>query len=146
MKKVLLTWFVCMFVAGLFIFSGCAFIKVKGKTFVFESARVDYAGSGEPNLSVLENERINLINAFKNFELNFSDLGQVELKNNVAYYYQNGNEINLFTNEDRTLRLETGNHLQLAVQQDKVVLKYYGEKGTQTQGFVYIVFFTEQQK
>ena len=146
MKKVLLTWAVCMFVTGMFIFSGCAFIKVKGKTFVFESARVDYAGSGEPNLSVLENERINLINKFKNFKLNFSDLGQVELPNNVAYYYQDGNEINLFTNEDRTVRLETGNHLQLAVQQDKVVLKYYGADGTQTNGFVYIVFFSELEK
>ena len=146
MKKVLLTWFVCMFVAGLFIFSGCAFIKVKGKTFVFESARVDYAGSGDPNLSVLENERLNLINAFKNFELNFSDLGQVEVQNVGAYYYQNGNEIELYSNPERSVKLETNNSLKLAVQQDKVVLKYYGEMGTQTQGFVYIVFFTEQQK
>ena len=143
MKKVLFTWAMCMIVTGMFLFAGCALIKVKGKTFKFESARVDYAGAGTPNLSVLENERINLINTYKNFKLIFLDNGTVNLNNNTLYYYQDGDEVELYENAERTIRFKDSNNLKIKVNNNSVAVTTFGQVNTETEGFVYIVIFSE---
>lgn len=147
MKKVLFTWAVCMLISSAVLFGGCAFIKVRGKTFTLESAKIDYAGQDTPNLAQIENERLNVVNAYKNFNLSFLNSNMVTLINGTSvYYYQDGNEVRLYTNEARTEKYFEGDkNFKIRVQQDKVVISYYGDVNNTTKNYVYILVFTEQE-
>lgn len=149
MKKVLFTWAACIMVSCLVLFGGCAFIKVKGKQFTFMDVKIDYAGNNTPNLAQMENERLNVVNNHKNFILNFQDSGMVSLQTGkTVYYYQDGNEVRLYLNEARTTEYAGENdiNLKVRVQQDKVVISYFGIKDTATENYVYTLVFKEKEE
>lgn len=148
MKKIFKSVLASLVLVPCLMLAACGAMNIKGKTFKYESVKVEFVGEGTENETELENMKQTATTKYSTTTMQFKDDDTVTLagETDAVYYVQDGKEVKLYSNTEKTEAYSgaAGSDLKVCVDGKKVVITFKGATGSDDANYKYTVTFVEQ--